>query len=83
MTDVAAPVTEGKSPLTSKTVQAAILNLVAQVVGMYYPPLGDWLKAHQLEVVTAVSSAVVYGRHKADEGLDWKNWTIGGVGLKW
>lgn len=72
----------GKSPLASTTIQTAAVGLLAAIVGQFYPPVGDWLKAHTPEVLGAVSAVAGYGRHKASEPIDWKNWTVGGVGLK-
>lgn len=71
-----------KSPLASNTLQAVVLHLAIQAIGLWYPTVGDWLEAHKVEVLSVFSAAIVYGRHTADKPLDWKNWTIGGIGIK-
>lgn len=82
MSDVAESPNVSKSPLASTTFQALLVNFVVQVVGIYYPPVGDWLSTHQPEVLGALTTAIAYGRGKADKPLDWKNWTVKGVGIK-
>lgn len=71
-----------KSPLVSKTVQAAALGLVAAVVGHFYPPLGDWMKANHEQILGALSLLTIYGRSDADKALNWKDWTVKGFGLR-
>ncbi len=73
---------DSKSPLASKTVQAAAISLVAALVGHFYPPVGEWMKANNEQILGVLSMAVVYGRNDADRALDWKNWTVKGFGFK-
>jgi hypothetical protein len=58
------------------------VGLVAALLGYYYPPAGEWLKGHVPEVLGLLSTAVAIGRGKATGPIDWKNWTIAGVGVK-
>ena len=78
MEPVTAPVTatavEKKGPLESRTVQVAIVGLVASIVGHFYPPVGEWMNAHTQEIVGVLSTAVLYGRSGADQKIDWKSW---------
>lgn len=75
-------VVEGKSPLTSTVLQAAFINFAAAVVGYYYPTVGDWMHDHNAMLMGALGTVLAYGRHKADQPIDWSNWTIGGIGIK-
>lgn len=74
--------TDTKGPLVSKTVQAAALGLVGAVVGHFYPPLGDWMKANNEQILGVLSLLCIYGRSDADKTLNWRDWTINGVGFR-
>ncbi len=74
--------TNSKSPLVSKTVQAAAATLLTAIVGHFNPTAGAWLGAHHEYVMSAFALAVTFGRSGADQKIDWRNWTIKGIGFK-
>ncbi len=75
-------VAPGKSPLASRTVQVAVLALVTALVSNRWPAAGEWIKAHNEEILTGLGALVVVGRNGADKPLNWRDWTIKGIGFR-
>ncbi len=75
-------VTPGKSPLVSRTVQVALLTVLTAIVSNRWPAAGDWIKAHNEEILTGIGALVVAGRNGADKPLNWRDWTIKGFGIR-
>lgn len=71
---------EGKSPLASKTVQLAVLTLVTGVISKTFPAAGEWIKANSDTILLVLPALFAMARSKADRPIDWKNWTLFGVG---
>lgn len=76
------PVVPTKSPLESRTVQVALMTVITALVGNHWPVVGDWLKAHQEEVLGGIAMATTWARSGGDRPLNWRDLTIKGFGIR-
>lgn len=73
---------DGKSPLASQQMQLAAVLLVANVVSKFVPTFGAWVKENASTILMVAPPLLALLRHKSDQPIDWKNWTLFGIGKK-
>jgi hypothetical protein len=73
---------EGKGPLQSKQIQLAILSVAAVAVGKFHPALGEWIKANSDSLLALYAALSVGLRPVSTKPINWKDWTLFGIGKK-
>jgi hypothetical protein len=70
-----------KGPLQSKTQWLAAITLAAGLVAKLNPDAGMWIKDNSDTLMLLIGGVLPLLRHQSGP-IDWKNWTIFGIGKK-
>ena len=81
MVDPGKPV-DGKSALQSKSLALGVITLAGGLIAKFNPAVGDWIKANADSILSLIGILAVSARSTTSEKIDFRNWTIGGVGIK-
>lgn len=74
--------TAKKSPLQSKTLALGVVVAAGGVIARFNPEVGEWVKTNADTVLLIVGTLVGFFRPSSTTGIDWKNWTVKGFGIK-
>ena len=71
-----------KGPLQSKTVQLAIVALAASAVSRLNADAGAWIRDNADNLLALYAALSLGLRPMSGKAIDWRDWTLFGVGKK-
>lgn len=83
MTDVIQQMpSDAKGPLESKTMAKGAMLVVGAALAHWNPVVGDWVRNNADTILGVVGTLAIAFRGTTSQPINFRDWTIAGVGFK-